>query len=272
MKAAAFEYVKSQSVLEAINAIVATDGCGKFCSGTQSLGPMLNLRLVQVEQLIDVSIIESLQGFTLSHDALQIGAAVTHAQIEDGLVPNVTHGLLAKVAAGIAYRAIRNRGTLGGSLAHADPAADWVSTMTLLDANFVIQGPGGLRHVPAADFFEGPFTTQLQFNELIVAVFIRHFGPQARWAYRKICRKPGEFAEALAAIWIDPEIDLARLVLRGLDRMPLVVQGRDHVDALRDPQLVDQTLATMGIDDAYECQLLKAMLRRAFVDLDKFSL
>lgn len=145
MKAAAFDYQRAESAAQASELLQADGLLAKVCGGSQSLGAMLNLRLVQVDRLVDVSRIESMQGFEQRGDWLRIGAAVTHARIEDGALPDVTQGLLPKVAAGIAYRAVRNRGTLGGSLAHADPAADWVSTMLLLDARFVLGGPDGER-------------------------------------------------------------------------------------------------------------------------------
>lgn len=271
MKSAVFQYAGCKTAQQALEALSASEDMGKLCSGTQSLGPMLNLRLVQVDQLIDVSRVDSMLGFELGDTALRVGAAVTHARIEDGALPDVTHGLLPSVAATIAYRAVRNRGTLGGSLAHADPAADWVSTMCLLGAGIVVQSRNGERTVPATEFFEGPFTTQLQLDELIVAVQIPHFGTNARWAYRKQCRKPGEFAEALSGIWVDAERGIGRLVLRGLDRMPYVVEGIAAVDAMRDPQSLGQTLDTIGLEDPYERQLLKAMVRRAFIDLDAFK-
>jgi carbon-monoxide dehydrogenase medium subunit len=272
MKSAAFEFIGCQSISQALTTLASDDGMGKICSGTQSLGPMLNLRLFQAAQLIDVSQIEALKGYVSGPQMLQIGAAVTHARIEDGELPDVTKGLLPRVASGIAYRAVRNRGTLGGSLAHADPAADWVSTMCLLNANIVLQSPDGERSVEAAAFFEGAFTTQIQSNELIVAIRIPRFGSQARWAYQKFCRKPGEFAQALACLWVDPELGISRLVLRGLDRMPHVVQSLDTLNALRNPQALDRTFDEMGLDDNYERQILRAMVRRAFNDLDTFPI
>jgi carbon-monoxide dehydrogenase medium subunit len=141
---------------------------------------MLNLRLAQVGQMVDLSRLDALRGFELRADVLRIGAAVTHARIEDGELPDVTHGLLPSVASNIAYRAVRNRGTLGGSLAHADPAADWVSTMRLLDAAIVLQGPSGERSLPASEFLLGPFTTALAADEIVVAVDVPCFSPDAR--------------------------------------------------------------------------------------------
>ncbi len=267
MKAAPFEYQQADSAAAAIAMLSAGEVYTKVCGGSQSLGPMLNLRLAQVERLVDVSRIEALRGFTLLPDVLRIGAAVTHARIEDGALPDVTLGLLPRVAAGIAYRAVRNRGTLGGSLAHADPSADWVTTMCLLDAGIVIAGPGGERTVPASAFFIGSFTTVLAEDEVLVAVDVPRFSDGARWAYRKTCRKPGEFADAIAAVWLDAAQGVARVVLGALDGMPHVLDGTDAVATLSDPAAVQQLLDDAGVEDDYARDVQAAMLRRALAEV-----
>jgi carbon-monoxide dehydrogenase medium subunit len=271
MKPAAFEFLPCRDAAAAVSLLAASDGLAKPCSGTQSLGPMINLRLAQPAQLVDISRLEALRTVLLHDTVLRIGAAVTHARIEDGELPEVTRGLLPSVAAGIAYRAVRNRGTLGGSLAHADPAADWVSTMCLLDAGIAVLGRGGERTVAATGFFLGPFTTQLENDELIVAVEVPRFTAGARWAYRKLCRKPGEFAQALAAIWVDPGLGIARAVLRGLDHMPHVIDGMAGLEALKSASGVAGVLDEIGLEDPYERQLLTVMLRRALDDLETFK-
>jgi carbon-monoxide dehydrogenase medium subunit len=235
---------------------------------------MLNLRLVQVERLIDLGRIPALRGHALRGDVLRgdvlhIGAAVTHANIEDGQLPDVTLGLLPSVAAHIAYRAVRNRGTLGGSLAHADPAADWVSVMRLLDAGIVIARPDGERTVPASAFFVGPFTTALGHDELIVGVDVPVFSSQARWAYRKLCRKPGEFADAIGAAWVDPARGVARALMGALSSVPVAVDGAEALAALRqDGPAMDRLLDRAGLDDPDERDVHAEILRRALRDLD----
>lgn len=271
MKPAPFEFHACQDVGQALALLAAGDGVAKVAGGTQSLGPMLNLRLAQPSQLVDVSRLEALRGYVLQGETLRIGAAVTHARIEDGQLPDVTRGLLPKVAAGIAYRAVRNRGTVGGSLAHADPAADWVSTMSLLDATLVLQGSAGERRMQPAEFFQGPFTTALGEDELLVAVEVRCFSPRSRWAYRKVCRKPGEFAEAIAAVWVDPARGIARAVLGALSGMPRVIEGNAALAALRTRAGVERALDEAGIEEPYERQLHTAMLRRALADLESMD-
>ena len=271
MKAVAFDHQWADSPAHAVVLIAAGAGGAKACSGSQSLGPMLNLRLVQVDQLVDVSRLEALRGFELQADVLRIGAAVTHARIEDGELPDVTHGLLPAVAADIAYRAVRNRGTLGGSLAHADPAADWVATMCLLDAGIVLLGEQGERKLRATEFLLGPFTTALQPDEIIVAIEVPRFSPGARWAYRKTCRKPGEFAEAIGAVWIDSQRGVARVVMGSLGGVPWVLEGRDEVAGLAQPAALRAALDDAGIEDGYEREVHAAMLRRALADIDSFK-
>lgn len=213
MKPAAFAYRRVATVGEAVAALQEAAGEAKLIAGGQSLGPMLNLRLARPVRLVDIGAIESLGRIEVGDHSARVGAGVTHARIEDeagaieGLAP------LAHVARGIAYRAIRNRGTVGGSLAHADPAADWPLVLATLGAAIEIRGAGGMRRVDAAAFMLGPYATSLAYGEILAAVEIPKMHSRARWAYRKFCRKPGEFAEAAAAALFDPDRRIARVFL-----------------------------------------------------------
>ncbi|MET0211134.1 MAG: FAD binding domain-containing protein [Burkholderiaceae bacterium] len=271
MKSAAFEQMRTDSVAQAVAVLANATGFAKPCGGTQSIGPMLNLRLVQVDQLVPLAHLDALRRTELLDDVLRIGAGVTHARIEDGLIPDVTHGLLPFVASGIAYRAVRNRGTIGGSLAHADPAADWVNTLCLLDAVVVLQGANGERRLRCTEFLVGAFTSALEPDEIVVAVEVPRFSASARWAYRKMCRKPGEFAEAIGAVWTDPQRGIARAVFGALGGMPLVVEGIDALNALSDPAPMERALDDAGLEDAYERKLHAVVMQRALVDLQKFE-
>lgn len=266
MKPAPFAYARCASVDEARSLLA--DGAAKACAGTQSLGPMLNLRLAQPAALVDVSGLPALQPVALEGERVVVGAGVTHARIEDdasGLLGRETRGLLPAVAQGIAYRAVRQRGTLGGSLAHADPAADWVNTACLLDAG--VRMSDGTR-LPATAFVQGPFTTALPEGELIVAVDWPRLGAGARWAYRKACRKPGEFAEALVAAWVEPARGVARLLFGALGGAPHVVEGEAALAALRALPAQSALFDTLGLDDAYQRQLLATLAKRVFADLE----
>ena len=220
MKAASFEYQRPATLPAALRALADAGGAAKVMGGGQYLGPMLNLRLARPKQVVDVSALGELRQVTADGDQLRIGAAVTHAEIEDGVHPLLRGGLLQSVAGGIAYRAIRNRGTLGGSLAHADPAADWVLAMAALGAQIEISSAAGTRRVPMERFMHGAYTTDLADGELLTAVRIPRLGAAARWGYFKFCRKTGEFAEASCAAVFDPSRKLARIVLGALDGAP----------------------------------------------------
>jgi len=225
VKAARFDYVRAASVAQALGLLREHEGRAKLMAGGQSLGPMLNLRLARPAVVVDIAGMDELRGVAEQDGRLRVGAGVTHAEIEDGVFPPLRGSVLQQVAGGIAYRAIRNRGTLGGSLAHADPAADWVLTMVALGADIEIAGPAGTRLVAAGDFMQGAYTTAVGEDELIVAVHVPRREAQARWGYYKFCRKTGEFAEAACAAWFDPAGKVARVAVGALDGPPALLPG-----------------------------------------------
>jgi carbon-monoxide dehydrogenase medium subunit len=219
MKAAAFDLARPTDVAEA-SALLAQPGA-RALAGGQSLGPMLNFRLVRPTLLVQLSSIAALQGVAETAEAVTIGASVTHAAIADGRVPDIGKNVLARVADGIAYRAVRNRGTIGGSLCHADPAADWLTTLTALGAEVLTSAS---RCLPMAEFVRGAFQTALQPGELLIAVRVPKLRAGARWGYVKACRKPGEFAHAMAAVLIDPSGSIRRAVIGATGTAPGVLE------------------------------------------------
>ncbi len=238
MKSAPFDYLAADDLADA--GALLREG-GKPVAGNQSLGPMLNLRLVRPGRLVDLSGLPELRRVEEREDCVRLGAAITHAEIEDGEAADPTGGWLRAAAAGIAYRAVRNRGTLGGSLAHADPAADWVIVMTGLCATALLAGPEGARRVPLEDFVTGPFATALGEGEILTAVEVPRPGRGARWGYWKFARQVGEFAKASAAVLVDREAGRLRCAVGALGRQPLLlddpaglIEGRvDPGEALR---------------------------------------
>jgi carbon-monoxide dehydrogenase medium subunit len=163
---------------------------------------------------------------------VRIGAATTHAEIEDGEIADPTGHWMRDAAANIAYRAVRNRGTIGGSLAHADPAADWVIVMTGLCATAVVktaEAGAPLRTVPMEDFITGPYSTALGPDDILVAVDVPKPGLGARWAYWKYTRQVGEFAKASATILIDPARNRTRIAIGALGRQPALIPNTDKV-------------------------------------------
>ena len=211
MKPAAFEYQRAASVAAARSAMCDAAAPAKPLAGGQSMGPMLNLRLARPAKLVDISNIDELRRIEDCGAFVRLGAAVTHARIEDelGAIPGM--GPLARAARGIAYRAVRTRGTIGGSLAHADPAADWPLVLATLGATILVQADGGARRIDAAVFMLSSYVTQLGEKELLTAVEVPKLSSRARWSYRKFCRKAGEFAQAAAAVMLDPERRVARV-------------------------------------------------------------
>ena len=223
MKAAAYVLESAATTQAAARALAEGGWNCKAIGGGQSLGAMINLRLAQPEVLIDLDGIAELHGVQESSAAVTFGAMTTHAAVEDGRVPDPSNGLMPFVARGIAYRAVRNRGTMGGSLCHADPAADWVSIMPLLGATLQVTGAAGGREIAAADFMLAAFETRLAEGEVLTHIRVPRRSAGARWSYRKFCRKTGEFAHALAAALYDPADGTERLVLGALDGAPQVM-------------------------------------------------
>lgn len=198
MKAAQFEYFRAESMQQALQWLRQHDGRAKLMAGGQSLGPMLNLRLARPPVVIDISGVPALREVGERGGRVRVGAAVTHAEIEDGVHAALRGSALQQVATGIAYRAIRNRGTIGGSLAHADPAADWVLTMVALGADIEIAGVDGERMVPAESFMQGAYTTVVGEGELIAAVHVPAMTDGARWATTSSAARPASSPRPVA--------------------------------------------------------------------------
>ncbi|UDM53673.1 xanthine dehydrogenase family protein subunit M [Cupriavidus sp. MP-37] len=273
MKAVAFSYHAPGSLPEALSRLGAGTDVAKAMGGGQSLGPMLNLRLTRPDTVVDVSALRALREVTATADGIRIGACVTHAQIEDGVFEPLRGTMLQAVAGGIAYRAIRNRGTVGGSLAHADPAADWVVAMTALGAHIEIASAAGTRDVPMESFMLGAYTTVLADGELIAAVRVPPQTAHSRWGYHKLCRKTGEFAEASCAAYFDASRRFARIVLGALDGPPLVLPGLTRAvaaqgaAALTADAVADAVAQAAPGKDAIDRKLYRTVVTRCVTQL-----
>lgn len=198
MKPAAIDYVRPADLAEAGLTLDRLGEGAMPVAGGQSLVPMMSLRLTAFETLVDVSRLAALKRTEDVADHVFLGAAITHAEIEDGTVPDPSRGLMARVAAKIAYRAVRNLGTIGGSVALADPAADWPCCLLALRAEILLAGAGGAREVPAEDFFLGPYETARAPAEIIVGFRIPKLSAGTRWGTFKVARKSGAFSDSLA--------------------------------------------------------------------------
>src|SRR6202142_2498093 len=275
MKAAAFAYDRPTDVKAALAVMARADGTAKIIAGGQSLGPMLNLRLVEPDLIIDISGLSELKWAERRGDELVIGACVTHGDIEDGRIPDVTRGAMQRVASAIAYRAVRNRGTIGGSLSHADPAADWVSALSALGAKVTLRGAAGTRDLRIEEFVTGALESALRPGEIVEAVRVPAMTPSARWGYVKACRKIGEFAHAIAAVLIDPEKATARAVIGALDAAPVVLGdaaalfgGRVTGDFKQqfDARAADAVLIKAGVENTADRHIHITVLRRAIAE------
>ena len=270
MKPVAFDYARPASVAEAVRMLAASPDA-KVLAGGQTLGPMLNLRLAQPGLLVDITRIPELAAVSEDADSVTIGATVTHAAVEDGRVTDPTGGFLRQVAHGIAYRAVRTRGTIGGSLAHADPAADWLSCFTALGAQAIIAGAAGTRRVNLAGFVRGAMETEIGTEELLTAVRVPRFSRSARFGFHKICRKTGEFADAIGVAVHDPERQLTRLAANAGAGPPVVIDARDLFlgrSQLPGTAELQERLAQEGLTgDAYDLKLHAVAVRRAIAQV-----
>lgn len=273
MKPVAYEYARPAELTEIYPLLAQGDGEHRPAAGCQSLGPMLNLRLSRPGLLIDLRHVPALRDIHDQGDSYGYGAAITHAAFEDGLVPDAGNGMMRHVAAGIAYRPVRNRGTIGGSVAHADPAADWISTLLCLDARLEI-GNGSDRRLLALDeFMLGGFTTQLESNELLERIIVPKYSAAARWSYHKICRKTGEFAKAIGAAMLDTQRGYARVVCGAIETTPIVLQAASEL-LLREgvaaalPAALNEIDTRLAARPEVARQLYRTAVKRALAALE----
>lgn len=268
MKAAAFDYVRPHSLDEAVAILAQRAGEAQLLAGGQSLLAMMNLRLAAPDLLIDISRLPELAAVEEDGESVTLGAGVTHAAIEDGRVPDPSRGLLPRAAMTLAYRAVRNCGTLGGSLALADPAGEWPCVFAALGAEVILQNRAGRRTVPCAGFVTGIYETARAADEIIAAIRVPRLSADARWGYVKLARKSGAFANALAVAIAD--LGRVRVVLGATNGPPLVLEKtaallaakRGDADACRRAIADDLAGADRHLD-AFEVRLHAAAALRA---------
>jgi len=196
MKASAFSYSRATSIVNALELLAAYGDRAKVLSGGQSLMPAMNLRLISPELIIDIGELGELRGIAVNGDVLRIGALSRHVDIQRS--PEVaTHApLLTEAIAHVAHPAIRNRGTIGGSLAHADPASELPACMLALNASIIISGPKGERRVAAGDFFKGIYETELSPQELLIAIELPVAPDSSAHFFQEFARRKGDYALA----------------------------------------------------------------------------
>jgi aerobic carbon-monoxide dehydrogenase medium subunit len=265
MKAPAFDYKRARTLDEA-SALLGGNAGSMVIAGGQTLGPMLNLRLTQPTLLVDITRIPGMTTVQETSSEVILGACITHANFEDGRVPDAAGGFLARVAKGIAYRAVRTRGTVGGSIAHADPASDWVSTLIALHAEVDIHGGAGRRTMPLEQFVKGPLSTDLRISELVSAIRVKKDAAGDSFGYAKLCRKTGEFAEAIGVVRRFSNGKKVRLIAGRSDGSPIVIEnGADFIaDRSIEREQLYPYLIERGLrDDSYSRGIHMAALQRA---------
>ncbi len=266
MKLPPFEYACPTTLPEAIQLLSERDGDAKPIAGGQSLVPMLAFRLAQPTLLVDLRKLADLRGIKISQKGVTLGAMVRWREIEDDERLDAAHPLLKAAVAHIAHYQIRNRGTVGGSLAHADPAAEMPAIAMTCDAEIAVVGKSGARVIQAADFFQGALTTALTADEIIVEVRLPAWPAGRRWGFEEFARRRGDFAMAAAALFYDQSADgkarNAHVGVAGVADRPLRLPSAEDVLSGR---AVDQATIAEAVhaSAAYRRALVGTMVERA---------
>ncbi len=224
MKPAAFDYVRPDGLEAAIAALAQRGGDAKLLAGGQSLMPLLNFRMLRPSCLIDINRLGALDHVTDDAGALRIGALTRHRTLETSALVAARFPVLADAMRHVAHLAIRNRGTLGGSLCHADAAAELPMMALLLDAEITARSAAGTRRIAASDFFTGPLATALEDTEIVTEVRLPALPPRTGWGFEEFALRAGDFAFAAAGATMtlhDDRIADARLAVMGVDATPL---------------------------------------------------
>lgn len=220
MKPAAFTYHRAHSVAGAVELLTELGEDAKIIAGGQSLVAMMNFRLARPEHLVDITHLDGLSGIRRDGDALRVGALTTHRAVEKADL-GLEYRVVSDAMRWVGHLPIRTRGTVGGSVAHADATAEWCVLAVLLDAVVVAHGPSGRREIGARDFFHGPFTTALEPDEVVVEVVFPR--PARRAALAEYADRRGDFALVAAAVDLDAPGGVS-VVLGGVGPVPVTVR------------------------------------------------
>ena len=224
MKPPAFDYIAADSIAMAVEALAQAGDDAKIIAGGQSLVPMLNFRMLRPSVLVDINRIAGLDVIDETSDAIRIGALTRHYQLETSPLIARNLPVLSCAMTHVAHLAIRNRGTIGGSLAHADPAAELPMMALLLDAELRIASAAGERTVAARDFFLGALTVDLGSGEIITEIALPKLPLRTGWGFEEVARRHGDFALAAVAATLTVSggaIEQARIALTGVGATPL---------------------------------------------------
>jgi aerobic carbon-monoxide dehydrogenase medium subunit len=232
MKPAAFDYYRPREIEETLSLLAEHGGDGRVLAGGQSLVPAMNFRLARPAVLIDINALEELSGIRTEAGRIAIGALTRHTVFEHPVVSGPFGHLLPEIAHHIAHLPIRVRGTFGGSIAHADPAAEWCALAMAVDAEISLRSASGARTAAARDFFKTIFTTDLREGEMITGISLPHFDETWRWGFVEFSRRAGDFAIVSATVGIRIEggtIREARIALGGVVDKPVRAAAAEQV-------------------------------------------
>ena len=280
MKPCEFEYVRADTVEEALTLLAQYGEAAKILAGGQSLIPVLNMRLARPEFLIDINRLTEISGIEQSEQGLVIGALTRHREVEFSPIIKAHCPLLSEAAQWIGHPQVRNRGTFGGSLCHADPTGEFPASAVALEAKFVVRrANGGVREIPAGEFFITYLTTTLQPDEVLVQIRIPALKPRTGWAFLEI--NDGEGANAIVGVATlvtlreDNRCTRARIALGGMGGTPLRA-GR--AEELLEGELVNELLlqeaSELAVEDTepesdmhasaeYKLAIARTLVRRA---------
>jgi carbon-monoxide dehydrogenase medium subunit len=232
MKPAPFRYSSPRSVGEALELLSEHGDEAKVLAGGQSLVPMMSMRLAQPEVIVDINRIGSLASLEVRDDgSWLVGALVRHAALERIEPTGPIAALLKRAAGEIGHLPIRLRGSIGGSLIHADPAAEWPAVVMALEGTLVLESTRGTRRVPASEFVDGPYTTSISDDELLTGIELAPPPPGLATAFAEVSRRPGDFATALAAVRLTAEdgvVTSACVVVGGMPGGPIRCPGAEE--------------------------------------------
>ena len=267
MKASAFSYARATSVANALELLVAYGDKAKVLSGGQSLMPAMNLRLISPELIVDIGEITELRGIAVRGDVLSIGALTRHVDLLRSPEIAAHAPLLTEAAAHVAHPAIRNRGTLGGSLAHADPASELPASVVALNATIVVSGQTGERRIAAGEFFTGIYETALSARELLIAVEVPVAQKNSAHFFHEFARRHGDYAIAGLAAQAIVQAGLfteLRAAFFAVGDRPILAKAATKLINIRiTPAVLAEASATLGEElDPQEYQQASAAMRR----------
>lgn len=252
MKPPAVRYARAGDVREAVSLLVEHGSDAKVLAGGQSLVPLMNFRLARPSVLVDINRVAGLDRIEVDNGSLLIGAMARQRDVELSEVAATAVPLLPQALRHVGHVTIRNRGTVGGSLAHADPAAELPALVTALGGELLVEGPNGARAVSAEDYFVGTFTTATEHDEVLVGVRLPRLPTGTGFAVEELARRHGDFAivGAMAAVHLaaDGTIDLVRLAASGVDSVPVRLHAAEAVltGAAPTAEAIDAAAATVA--------------------------